>query len=87
MKKAKTSAHYHPISRPAEAVNIIIHLSVVAENAPVYIVHTSAGKSVDEIVNARALGHKNIFSETCPQYLVLTYKEYDIEDRLKTVNL
>ena len=89
VEEGKTSAHYHPISRPAEAeaeaVNRIIHLSVVAGNAPVYIVHTSASKSVDEIVNARALGHKNIFSETCPQYLVLTDKEYDREDGLKFV--
>ena len=89
VEEGKTSAHYHPISRPseaeAEAVNRIIHLSVIAGNAPVYIVHTSAEKSVDEIVNARALGHKNIFSETCPQYLVLTDKEYDREDGLKFV--
>mgnify|MGYP000618320980 CR=1 FL=1 len=89
VEEGKTSAHYHPISRPpeaeAEAVNRIIHLSVIAGNAPVYIVHTSAAKSVDEIVNARALGHKNIFSETCPQYLVLTDKEYDREDGLKFV--
>ncbi len=76
----KTAPLYHAESRPddceAEAVSRILHLASAAGGAPVYFVHVSCAKSLVEIQKARAMGQKNIFAETCPQYLVLTREEY-----------
>ena len=89
VEEGKTEAKYHPLSRPAEAeaeaINRIIYLSILSNNAPVYIVHTSAKKSIYEIIKARESGAKNIFAETCPQYLILTDKEYEKTDGLKYI--
>lgn len=89
IEEGKTEARYHPLSRPAEAeaeaVNRIIYLSSLSNNAPIYIVHTSARKSVYEIIKARENGAKNIFAETCSQYLILTDKEYEKKDGLKYI--
>jgi dihydropyrimidinase len=61
-------------SRPnlaeAEAVHRTMALCEVT-NCPVYIVHTSARESVEEIIAARARGLP-VHAETCPQYLTLT---------------
>lgn len=89
IEEEKTLPKYHPLSRPAEAeaeaINRIIYLSSLSNNAPIYIVHTSTQKSIYEIIKARELGAKNIFVETCPQYLILTDKEYDKPDGLKYI--
>lgn len=71
---------YHPLSRPVEAegeaVNRMINLSVIADNAPLYIVHLSSkiGLSYVKMANERG---ENIYVETCPQYLVLDESKYD----------
>ena len=71
---------YHPLSRPVEAegeaVNRMINLSVIADNAPLYIVHLSSkiGLSYVKMSNERG---ENIYAETCPQYLVLDDSKYD----------
>ena len=49
-------------------------LSQVAGNVPLYIVHMSAGDALEEIAAARHAG-RNVFAETCPQYLWLTLEE------------
>lgn len=76
----KTAPIYHAYSRPAEceaeAVNRLTYLSELAGDASLYIVHLSTKKGLDEIKAARERGLKNIFAETCPQYLTLTEKEY-----------
>lgn len=71
---------YHPLSRPAEAegeaVNRMINLASIADNAPLYIVHLSSkiGLSYIKMDNER---EKNIYAETCPQYLVLDDSKYE----------
>ncbi|MDU5107540.1 MULTISPECIES: dihydropyrimidinase [unclassified Clostridium] len=71
---------YHPLSRPAEAegeaVNRMINLASIADNAPLYIVHLSSkiGLSYIKMANER---EKNIYAETCPQYLVLDDSKYE----------
>jgi len=65
---------YHSYTRPqaleAEATHRAIVLSHVAGNVPLYIVHMSAGDALNEVAAARHHG-RNVFAETCPQYLFL----------------
>lgn len=71
---------YHAKSRPnlceAEAIGRVLKLAKLAGDAPIYIVHLSTKEGLDEIKIAREKGQKNIYVETCPQYLTLTEKEY-----------
>lgn len=80
---------YHPLSRPvqaeAEAIDRILQLASLAGDAPIYIVHLTTAEGLEVIKNARARGQKNIFAETCSQYLTLTDEVYDREDGLKFV--
>ncbi|MBU8893399.1 MAG: dihydropyrimidinase, partial [Bacteroidales bacterium] len=85
----KLSPEFHPVSRPdyteSEAVKKAIELAKKA-NCPIYIVHTSAGDSVKYIEEAKRAGQR-VFSETCPQYLILDDKKYigDFKDTAKYV--
>ncbi len=88
-KEGKIGPYDHAKSRPnlaeAEAVRRMLYLAKLAGNAPVYIVHLSCKESLQAVEEARALGQKNIFVETCTQYLTLTEEEYKREDGLKFV--
>lgn len=88
-EKGNLTPIYHAKSRPneveAEAVDRVLRLARLAGDAPVYIVHTSAKESLDVIREARKQGQKNIFVETCPQYLTLTEDRYNDADGLKYV--
>lgn len=74
---------YHALSRPnmteAECVDTLLSLANMQGDAPVYIVHTSAKESVDRIALAKVQGQKNVYAETCPQYLLLTEEKYVFE--------
>ena len=87
--EGKTSPIWHAKSRPnlveAEAVRRVLYLAALAEDAPVYIVHLSCRESLQAVEEARRLGQKNIFVETCPQYLTLTEECYERKDGLKYV--
>lgn len=88
-EKGNLETIYHAKSRPneveAEAVDRVLRLARLAGDAPVFIVHTSAKESLDVIREARKMGQKNIFVETCPQYLTLTEDRYNDADGLKYV--
>lgn len=90
ISEGKTEPKYHALSRPevceSEAVNRMIALAEIADNAPLYIVHVSAGESVDLIRKAREKGN-NVYGETCPQYLFLdeTYYEAPGDEGLKYI--
>ena len=77
-----TSAVYHPKSRPeeceGEAINRILNIAHLVGDAPIYIVHLSSKLGMDYIKMARDRGQKNIYVETCPQYLVLDDKKYEL---------
>lgn len=79
----------HALSRPnlaeAEAVGRVLALARLAGDAPVYIVHLSCRESLLAVRDARRHGQKNIFVETCPQYLTLTKECYQREDALKYI--
>ena len=74
-EKGCLSPEYHPKSRPveceAEAVYRMLMLSRMAGDAPLYIVHLTNEPGLSSIKDARRRGQKNIFAETCPQYLFL----------------
>ena len=65
----------HPLSRPAEceaeAISRLLYLAHLAGDARVNVVHLSTKMGLDAIRAAKARGQRNIFVETCPQYLLL----------------
>jgi dihydropyrimidinase len=78
LARGETDPKYHSYTRPSllegEATHRAIALSKVAGNAPLYIVHVSASDALLEIAAARDAG-RNVFAETCPQYLYMTLEE------------
>jgi dihydropyrimidinase len=89
VSQEKTAPIYHARSRPpeseAEAVSRTALFAANAGDAPLYFVHISSGLSLDFIRAARARGQKNIYVETCPQYLFLDESLYEREDGLKYI--
>nr|MDT0667318.1 dihydropyrimidinase [Micromonospora sp. DSM 115978] len=49
-------------------------LAQVAGNTPLYFVHMSASEALAVVSAERAAG-RNVFAETCPQYLYLTLED------------
>ena len=78
LARGETDPKYHSFTRPspleAEATHRAIVLSQIAGNVPLYIVHMSAGDALNEVAAARHHG-RNVFAETCPQYLYMTVEE------------
>lgn len=79
LREGKTTPHYHPLTRPdfmeGEATARALALARVV-GLPMYIVHVSCAEALDAVRGARARGEP-AYGETCPQYLLLTRKEYD----------
>lgn len=84
----RVSPIWHAKSRPdiceAEAVNRVIDIAYLAGNAPIYIVHLSEALGLKHVEKAIYEG-KNVYAETCPQYLVLDEEYYNKEDGIKYV--
>ncbi len=80
----KTEPIYHAVTRPdsteAEAINRMIYLSEIAGYPHLYFVHVSTKKGLNEIISARKRGVRNIYCETCTQYLTLTEEYYKKEN-------
>ncbi|GLY94956.1 dihydropyrimidinase [Actinoplanes sp. NBRC 103695] len=78
LERGETDPIFHGVTRPqeleAEATSRAIWLASVAADCPLYIVHLSASKALEQVKNARDLG-RNVFAETCPQYLYLTLED------------
>jgi dihydropyrimidinase len=79
LAEGKIHPKYHALTRPmtaeAEATRRAIALAEMA-GVPLYIVHLSAGDAMEEIRAARARGIP-AYAETCPQYLFLSYDDYE----------
>ncbi len=77
--KGNTTPAYHALSRPnyveAESVKHVVELAKKTK-CIVYIVHTSTKESVKIIETAQKNG-VTVFSETCPQYLLLNDTVYN----------
>jgi dihydropyrimidinase len=71
LARGHTAPVYHALTRPqiaeAEGTHRAICLAEMA-GAPVYIVHLSAPRALEQVVHARDRGLP-AFAETCPQYL------------------
>jgi dihydropyrimidinase len=82
LAEGKTAPKYHALTRPAraeaEATHRAIALAEIAD-VPIYIVHLSAAEALAMVTEARDRGLP-AFAETCPQYLFLSYDNYDEPD-------
>ncbi|NIZ93464.1 dihydropyrimidinase [Kineococcus rubinsiae] len=79
LARGNTDPVFHGLTRPAameaEATNRAIALAEVAGDTPLYVVHVSATQALARIAEARSTG-RNVFAETCPQYLYLTLEDH-----------
>ena len=79
LSKGYLDPKYHELTRPAkveaESVHRVISLANLVD-IPVYIVHLSSAEALDEIKYAKSQ-NKQVFSETCPQYLFLSRDNYN----------
>src|SRR3954466_4153813 len=82
LAEGKTAPKYHALTRPARAEAEATHRAIaLAEMAdvPIYIVHLSAAEALEMVTEARDRGLP-AFAETCPQYLFLSYENYEEPD-------
>ncbi len=79
LRKGQTAPKYHALTRPSraegEATGRAIALAEMAR-VPVYIVHQSAADALEKVKEARDSGLP-AYAETCPQYLFLSYDNYE----------
>jgi dihydropyrimidinase len=79
LARGQTAPKYHALTRPARAEAEATHRAIaLAEMAhvPIYIVHLSAAEALEQVTIARDRGLP-AFAETCPQYLFLSYDNYE----------
>ncbi|MBI4475980.1 MAG: dihydropyrimidinase [Acidobacteria bacterium] len=79
LAEGKTAPKYHALTRPARAEAEATHRAIaMAEmaNVPIYIVHLSAAEALEMVTEARDRGVP-AYAETCPQYLFLSYDNYE----------
>jgi dihydropyrimidinase len=79
LRKGQTAPKYHALTRPtraeAEATGRAIALAEMA-GVPIYIVHLSCSDALEKVKQARDMGLP-AYAETCPQYLFLSYEDYE----------
>ena len=80
-RAGEAAPKYHASTRPIpverEATNRAISLAEIAD-VPLVIVHVSNREAMEEIARGRARGRR-VIAETCPQYLVLTADDLDLD--------
>ncbi len=80
--RGETAPRYHSLTRPqiaeAEGTHRALCLAEMA-GSPVYIVHLSAPRALDKVLEARDRGMP-AFAETCPQYLFCSYDDLARDD-------
>ncbi|PLK69153.1 dihydropyrimidinase [Rhizobium sp. TH135] len=80
-EEGKFAPKYHATTRPVAAEREATHRALsLAEivDVPIVIVHVSNREAMEEIRRARQRGQK-IAGETCPQYMMLTADDLDLE--------
>ena len=87
LAQGKTEARYHPYAHPAiaeeEATKRAIALAELAKTS-IYVVHLTFAGALNIIKETRARGLP-VYSETCPQYLLLDDNRYNNPDAAKYV--
>ena len=79
LARGQTEPKYHALTRPPEMEGEATHRAIVLAalaKAPLYIVHLSASQALDAVMTARDQGQA-VYAETCPQYLFLSYDNYE----------
>lgn len=84
VKKALAAKHtepkWHALTRPpeaeGEATGRAFKLAEMAGGVPLYIVHLSAAEALEQVRQFRDRGLP-AYAETCPQYLFLSYENYE----------
>ena len=77
LARGETSPYFHGVSRPWQLEEEATHRAIMLADltgAPLYVVHVSAKQAIAQVAAARRAG-KNVFAETCPQYLYLSLEE------------
>ncbi|MEW6265221.1 MAG: dihydropyrimidinase [Thermodesulfobacteriota bacterium] len=78
LANGQTAPIFHALTRPpeleGEATGRGIRIALMAQ-APVYIVHLSCWEALAEVKAARDEGWP-VYAETCPQYLLLSQRNY-----------
>jgi dihydropyrimidinase len=77
LAEGHTTPYYHGITRPWQTEQEATHRAIMLADitgAPLYVVHVSAKQALARIAEARDAG-RNVFGETCPQYLYLSLEE------------
>jgi len=75
--EGKTGPYYHGIARAWQLEEEATHRAIMLADvtgAPLYVVHVSAKQAVAQLAAARDTG-RNVFGETCPQYLYLSLED------------
>ncbi len=79
LRRGETAPKYHALTRPTraegEATGRAIALAEMA-GVPIYIVHLSCADALEKVKQARDMGLP-AYAETCPQYLFLSYDDYE----------
>ncbi|MFR9750938.1 dihydropyrimidinase [Nocardia sp. 004] len=77
LAEGKTDPYYHGIARAWQLEEEATHRAIMLADltgAPLYVVHVSAKQAVAQLAAARDRG-RNVFGETCPQYLYLSLED------------
>jgi dihydropyrimidinase len=81
LRRGEKAPKYHALTRPTraegEATGRAIALAEMA-GVPIYIVHLSCADALEKVRQARDMGLP-AYAETCPQYLFLSYDDYERE--------
>jgi dihydropyrimidinase len=79
LRRGDKAPKYHALTRPTraegEATGRAIALAEMA-GVPIYIVHLSCSDALEKVKQARDMGLP-AYAETCPQYLFLSYDDYE----------
>jgi dihydropyrimidinase len=82
LARGETAPKYHSLTRPqiaeAEGTHRALCLAEMA-GCPVYIVHLSAPRALEKVLEARDRGQA-AFAETCPQYLFCSFDDLARDD-------
>jgi dihydropyrimidinase len=80
LAERKTAPKWHALTRPPEAEGEATYrafrLAEMAGGVPLYIVHLSAAHALEQVKLFRDRGLP-AYAETCPQYLFLSYENYE----------
>ncbi|MGY2010404.1 dihydropyrimidinase [Nocardia gipuzkoensis] len=77
LARGDTAPYFHGTTRPWQLEEEATHRAIMLAEltgVPLYVVHVSAEQALTQIAAARDAG-RNVFGETCPQYLYLSLED------------